>query len=159
MAALKKSIPTPKNGKTTAEDKAAFEYFCQFSTAPPIPQPSSKAPNPIISNQLAAQTIQYLQVVHPVSRFVNVTTIQSISSDLLDLQIDTAKQDLAGQKKITDASFNGMETPHMFREDMRTDSLARRKWLCLLFVQDAKGDKVNILDNYMRISAVDTQES
>jgi len=146
---------------------------------------------------------------------VNVTTIQSISSDLLDLfddsggsdvdgritlvemcpankkrkrkllksvkqlsrerendakqkdkqrkrdylQIDTAKQDLAGQKKITDASFNGMETPHMFREDMRTDSLARRKWLCLLFVQNAKGDKVNILDNYMRISAVDTQES
>ena len=47
----------------------------------------------------------------------------------------------------------------MFREDLRTDSLASRKWLCLLFVQNAKGDKVNILDNYMRLSAVDTKDS
>ena len=47
----------------------------------------------------------------------------------------------------------------MFREDHRTDLLVRWKWLCLLFLQDAKGDKVNILENYMRLSAVDMKES
>ena len=70
-----------------------------------------------------------------------------------------AKQDITDQKKITDSAFNGIETLHMCCEYLRTESIACRKWQHLLFVTDAKGEKVNILDSYMRLSAVDLKEA
>ena len=46
----------------------------------------------------------------------------------------------------------------MFQEDLRTESLARRKWMRLIFVTDSRGEKMNILDYYMRLTAVDLKE-
>ena len=71
----------------------------------------------------------------------------------------TSKQDIYDQGKITKAPFNGIETMHMFREDLRTESLARRKWLKILTVKSSDGTKVQILDHYMRLSAVEMAEA
>ena len=46
----------------------------------------------------------------------------------------------------------------MCREDLCTESLACRKWMRLLFVTDSRGEKMNILDHYMHLTAVDLKE-
>mmetsp|Transcript_2941 Transcript_2941/g.3237 ORF Transcript_2941/g.3237 Transcript_2941/m.3237 type:complete len:134 (+) Transcript_2941:339-740(+) len=112
--------------KATAEDRAAFAEFRRISINPKDPASSPKAPTPTNSSAPAHQPTQSLQVLATGSRFADVNTFKCLSPDMQDL--DTAKQDLSDQKKICDATFTGLESLHMFKEDLQTESLARRKW-------------------------------
>jgi len=69
--------------------------------------------------------------------------------------LETAKQDMADQEKNTNNNFTGVGSLHVFREDLRTEALARRGWMSLLTIQLADGSEVSILDNYMLLAKFD----
>ena len=71
--------------------------------------------------------------------------------------LETAKQDLADQKKMTEQT--GIDSLHMFCKDLCTEALARRGWISLLTIQLADGNEVPILDNYMLLGKDDLKSA
>ena len=67
-------------------------------------------------------------------------------------------RDTTDQKKVTSDLFSGVDSLHMFCEDLRTESLARRGWLSILNV-DKGGTTVSILDQYMLLKKADLRAS
>ena len=61
--------------------------------------------------------------------------------------LETVKQDVADQKKVSEPTFTGVESLYIFRKDLHTEALARQGWMSLLTIQLADGSKVSILDN------------
>ena len=64
---------------------------------------------------------------------------------------DILKMDPADQKKVSEKLFNS-KSMHNFRDDLRTESLVRRKWSKLLSILSDSGVVLLILDNYMTLT-------
>ena len=58
------------------------------------------------------------------------------------------RRDVQDQKCITKSDFAGIDSHHMFREDLRTETITRRNWDKLIQVEQ-DDTRVSLLDKYM----------
>ena len=82
-------------------------------------------------------------------------SVKKIPTNLLE----TVKQNVVNQKKVTNRKFTSVDLLHIFRKDLRTEALARRGWMSLLTIQLSEGSEVSILDNYMLLGKADLKSS
>ena len=71
---------------------------------------------------------------------------------------DNYRHNLADQRRLSETTYTGMETLGTFREDLRTQSIVRRKWKDLLLVDTDLSKQVNLLDEYSLLTLDDLQE-